>query len=238
METRIIDVICEVTGKPFKLEQWKWDYTGSWFPNKKIHPDELDRQLAEQRQQSEKAKELARIEFGEDWILENVPKGMSVSDPKHEGIDRKAFRLAVSWKFKGKGLVLEGSIRKGKTRAMYQIAMRFARKGIEPILRTSERLNRDLVTAITKDQSLHEKKLSEYCDCPILFIDDWGKEVVSQRTQSDFFEIITHRTDNEKPIIFTTNLNRDQLISRYPDKVLANSAYERIKETSQWIRFK
>jgi len=235
---RTIKVTCSITGKKFDVKQFRWG--GDWCPNLKewIHPDEVDRMIAEEKQAKIDREIQAKDALAEKWIMDNDPKELRETDPNHDSLDRESYRKAIDWRYKGRGLVLDGKIRKGKTRAMYQIAMRFARRGIEPIVRTAEQMHRDLVTAIMKDQAEHEHKMAIYCDCEILFIDDLGKEVVSKRTQSDFFEIVSQRCDMEKPMVITSNFTKSTLINRYPDRISAESMYERIRETCDSIKFR
>ena len=235
---RTIEVVCSITGKPFTVKQFRWG--GSWCPDldEWIHPDEVDRMLAEQRQAKIEREAQAKDELADKWIKDNVPNALRVTDPNHDSLDKESYKKAIDWRYKGRGLVLDGKIRKGKTRAMYQIAMRFARRGIMPVIKTAEQMHRDLVTAIMKDQAEHEHKMAIYCDCEILFIDDLGKEVVSKRTQSDFFEIVSQRCDMEKPIVITSNFTKSTLVNRYPDRVSAESMYERIRETCDSIKFR
>lgn len=235
---RTIKVKCSITGKQFKVDQYQWG--GLWCPNpdKWIHPDEVERQAKAEKEAKMKAKDEFVTRKADEWITLNVPIALRETEPSHKDLDKVAYKKAISWRYQGRGLVMEGKIRKGKTRALYQIAMRFARKGSEPVVRTAEQMHRDLATAIMKDQSLHERRLAMYCDCPILFIDDLGKEVVSKRTQSDFFEIVSQRCDMGKPIVMTSNFTANYLVKRYPDSVSAESMYARIKENCDYLKFK
>lgn len=235
---RTIEVTCSITGKQFEVKQFRWN--GNWAPDltEWIHPDEVDRMIAEEKQAKIDKETQAKNSIADKWIADNVPKALRETDPNHKSLDRESYRKAIDWRYKGKGLVLDGKIRKGKTRAMYQIAMRFARRGVMPIVKTAEQMHRDLITAIMKDQAEHEHKMAVYADCEILFIDDLGKEIVSKRTQSDFFEIVSQRCDMEKPIVITSNFTKNTLVNRYPDKVSAESMYERIRETCDSIKFR
>jgi DNA replication protein DnaC len=235
---RTIEVTCSITGKPFTVKQYRWG--GMWCPNPDewTHPDEQDRLIAEEKKAKLEMEDKARADLTNKWIEDNVPKALRETDPNHDSLDRESYRKAIDWRYKGRGLVLDGKIRKGKTRAMYQIAMRFAQRGIMPVIKTAEQMHRDLVTAIMKDQAEHEHKMAIYADCEILFIDDLGKEVVSKRTQSDFFEIVSQRCDMEKPMVITSNFTKSTLVNRYPDRVSAESMYERIRETCDSIKFR
>lgn len=66
---------------------------------------------------------------------------------------------------------------------------------------------------------LYSQKLSRFVNAPFLFIDDFGTEKVvydgeDSYNQEKIFKIIDKRVNLKKPIIFTSNLNFQELIEK------------------------
>ena len=61
--------------------------------------------------------------------------------------------------------------------------------------------------------------LSRYYESDLLIIDDFGTELTNQFTLSCFYDVINTRIINRKSTIINTNLNRQELNSRYGDRI-------------------
>lgn len=55
-------------------------------------------------------------------------------------------------------------------------------------------------------------------DIDLLIIDDLGKEYATENTMMLLYQIINRLYENEKPIVATTNLTSDALISKYGER--------------------
>jgi len=53
----------------------------------------------------------------------------------------------------------------------------------------------------------------------ILFIDDFGIDRATERTERDFYEIIDYRWDHKLPTVITCNLNEKEILNFYGSRI-------------------
>jgi DNA replication protein DnaC len=61
--------------------------------------------------------------------------------------------------------------------------------------------------------------LDRYYDCDLLIIDDLGSEVSNQFTVSTIYNVLNNRISLGIPTVISTNLNQNELNSRYWDRI-------------------
>lgn len=224
LEHRTIEKTCKESGEKFTLNQTR--YGEVWFPDfeycdKVMERMERDRLKKEQKIKQDRIKELNQI-----WIQENIPPYYQSKLDRKADLDWVAVDKALNWN--NQSMVLKGETRRGKTRALYEIAKRNA--GIKPVIHTAERLARILGSCLSQSAHAHEKEIKQMCRHRLLCIDDLGKESVTHRTQADLFEIINRRLEHNKPTIITTNFDSEGLARRFTDPDLAIPLIARIGE--------
>jgi len=145
--------------------------------------------------------------------------------------------IASTWKPHGKGLVIHGTTRKGKTRTAWYLAKR--------LYDESPYANRflfltmfDLEVRLVGAWGTHswDKEMTKMVNIPLLFLDDLGKEKMTDRMASVLFALIDQRTQNKRSTIITTNLTGDQLLERFHDKETGNAFVARLKDDNLFER--
>jgi DNA replication protein DnaC len=76
------------------------------------------------------------------------------------------------------------------------------------------------------------KYFIETCsDCDFLFIDDFGTERATEDLGKEWYQLINYRWSNAKQTVFTTNLNREEVLKNYGKRI-----YSRFKDF-EWVEF-
>lgn len=145
--------------------------------------------------------------------------------------------VAISWRPEGKGLLIHGATRKGKTRTAWYMANRlwnedsFANKYL---FLTMFELEARLVSSWGKEA--WDRAMYKMTDVPLLFLDDLGKEKMTERMASCLFALIDQRSVHRRPTIITTNLTGETLLDRFHDKELGAAFVARLKESTLFDR--
>ncbi len=123
--------------------------------------------------------------------------------------------VAETWaSWDKRSLLLHGTTRLGKTRAAWEVIRRWWKTHYS----TYEWISmRHLEAEIEKsfDSRTHGKYIDGLVKAKLLFIDDLGKERLTQRMAADLFSIIDGRSCEMRPTIITTNFNSAALRERF-----------------------
>lgn len=146
--------------------------------------------------------------------------------------------IAKFWDHKtGKGLLIHGATRKGKTRSAWYIAKRlwdednFKNKYL---FLTMFELEARLVASWGKES--WDKTMLHMTHMPYLFLDDLGKEKMTDRMASCLFALVDQRTMHKRSTIITTNLTGDTLLERFHDKETGAALVARLKDPDLFDR--
>lgn len=191
--------------------------------------------IEEKAERDRKEREGIRLE---QWN-EICPLVYQNTDPNHEGIDTEAHTKTMQYQFKpGKGLVLAGKSRTGKTRSAFALLKREFMKGksVKYVLAAEFRLwNAEISQYGLKKWQSAVKRPS------ILFIDDVGKAITGDGrgdyTESQFWAILETRFSHGLPVILTIQQSGDQMRERMSGEV-GTAFIERIREFCEQIGFK
>lgn len=119
------------------------------------------------------------------------------------------FRTAIrDWRYNSKGLAFVGHAGLCKTRAAFELLkrMHFAGKWCEAV--SSTKFARLCVDQFHNDADRKARaaaRIDAIRGCELLFIDDLGKEKVTDRNETELFDILDHRTTYKLPTIWTAN---------------------------------
>lgn len=169
--------------------------------------DENQRTLAKVEAESERRRIFRTL----------CPPAFLETDPNHKGMPTAQRQAQIlNWKYGPKGLVVHGQTRRGKSRLVWLLLKRLIvtdRKTVEPmsaiVFSNSSSwswMNGPDVAADWRDRLVA---------ADVLFIDDIGKEKLTERASADLFDVFDTRCSNLKPTIFTTNFLGDELPSRF-----------------------
>ena len=132
-----------------------------------------------------------------------------------------------------RNLLLIGKTGTGKTHISTAIAKVVIENGYNVIYDSVQ----NIINAFEQDK-FHsgwghgEPKSNKYLECDLLIIDDLGTEFITQFTISCLYNLVNTRMNKSLPIVFSTNLTKDQLQGQYDDRL-----FSRIYGSSQALQF-
>lgn len=163
-----------------------------------------------------------------------MPDLFADTDPMRMG---ELGMIAMHWLPTGKGLLIHGTTRKGKTRTAWFIANRLWNENKfknKYLFLTMFELEARLVASWGKES--WDKTMLHMTHIPFLFLDDLGKEKMTDRMASCLFALVDQRTMHKRPTIITTNLTGDTLLERFHDKETGAAFLARLKDNDLFER--
>ncbi len=128
------------------------------------------------------------------------------------------------------GLILHGETGGGKSRAAWLVFNKlWMRNFPDRSLFLQMRKFEGLIEKGFDDRD-HGKVLDILISCPVLVLDDLGKERLTQRLESDLFAVLDERTSNLKTTIITTNYTGDKLVDRFQNKETGVALVRRLRD--------
>ena len=133
------------------------------------------------------------------------------TDPARLTVGAETLDKILKWTPNPQGIGLTGTSGAGKTRAMFLLLHGLHLGGHKIVATTAKRFENWCHRMFDKDD---EARLSIKAarNAKILFIDDIGKEKYTERVESEFYDLIEHRTSNLLPILWTANATGQQLV--------------------------
>lgn len=176
----------------------------------------------------------SNAEFLREEQSKKVSKGLSIppiySDTDVERLTPRFANLVSTWTPKiGKGnLLIHGTTRLGKSRTAWEICRRLDVAGIKVTALSMRDIEFGLQEGFQRGD--WHKVVDRWVNASFLFIDDLGKEKLTERTQSCLFQILDERTVYKRPTIITTNYNGTTLANKFPDQETGNAFVARLRE--------
>lgn len=128
---------------------------------------------------------------------------------------------ARSWGENPESVLLMGPVGRGKTQfafAMIREMFRRCPRRIWPRYYTSPLMDSILLEA-SRSEDADKYMIGQFGSEDLLFIDDFGREISSNRTKRQYFEIINMRYAAELPTIISTNMTLEQIESHLNDAI-------------------
>lgn len=117
----------------------------------------------------------------------------------------------------GTGMYVYGPTGAGKTNAVFVILHRLVEsRGYLPHYVEASYLG-DQLTAAARSFEKERKLIADYCQTPVLLIDDLGQEVITKRFREGLFKILNTRINYLRPTFITSNRSPDNLISKFEE---------------------
>ena len=133
-----------------------------------------------------------------------------------ENIYLEGIKFANNFKGTGESLFFYGNSGLGKTFLSHCIAKDLIEKGFTVIYQTAP----ELIEILRKNafgESSEEAELINVCD--LLIIDDLGTESLTAYSEQVIFNIINTRLLSGRKMIISTNLNLEELMNIYPERI-------------------
>ena len=175
-----------------------------------------------------------------EYIAKNppeIPMPVLFEDTDPERLAPELRDMCHNWLPTGKGLLVHGTTRKGKTRTAWYIADRLFKanpKANRFLFLTMFELEARLVASW--GTSTWDKTMQHMVNIPLLFLDDLGKERMTERMASCLFALIDQRTMHKRSTVITTNLTGDTLLERFHDKETGAAFVARLKDNDLFQR--
>lgn len=129
----------------------------------------------------------------------------------------------------GKGLLFFGEVGRMKTTLAVCVAKEAIKKGMGVyFISMPELLDMMISMSRNRDSTELQKFEKKIKNVTILILDDFGAEYPKDWVLNKVDAIITHRYNNLKPVIITTNMLPNEIKERYVQRV-----YDRLRSTSQ-----
>jgi len=147
--------------------------------------------------------------------------------------------IAQCWQYGPTGVLLEGPAGSGKTRAAWYIIRRMMEKGCPCYGLTSTQFAKyaaDQWHTNAEDKHLALEAMDRCRSTSILLIDDLGKQKMTERAETELYDVLEHRTNNLKPTLVTTNATGQQL-ARMLSEDRCQPIIRRIKDFSTIVKY-
>lgn len=151
---------------------------------------------------------------------------------KCDKISQEIVDQGIDWCQKPTSLLLHGAAGRGKTHLTYCLVREAIRRfGLGSVRWTKSKALDDRILQAFNQYGDTSYTIKSYIEPDILFIDDFGVDRSSERTERDYYELIDTRWEHMKPTVITTNLTPELLEEKYGSRI-----FSRLKD-SKWIRF-
>lgn len=168
-----------------------------------------------------------------------------ICPPKYQDFKRDllpnkfAYDEVLSWDFGKKGLLLQGESEKGKTRCAWRLMYRIFMVDYINFQAITELQFSHEVAKFGKSDAL-TAWIKDLCNVKVLFIDDLGKSVMTDRVVSELFYLLEERMSHNRPIICTMQLGREAFISKLSSRAgqdMADAIINRLMSNCDIVRF-
>lgn len=202
----------------------------------------LDGTLIEEIEYCDYKKEIEKINaLANSFVYSDIPdrfKAITLDNVTPEDDEGKLF-VALYDILEGKsdtGLYIVGDMGVGKTFLSIALANSLALKNESVAFVKCSSFINELRRTIAIDNTLYDSYMNDLQKVKYLFLDDIGSESVSTFSRDDvLFTLLDYRMENHLTTIFTSNLNKADLIKHYQYDKKDNSSSLRAKRLVERI---
>ena len=128
-------------------------------------------------------------------------------------------RYALTFSPASDNLLFVGGTGLGKTFLAACVARAVADRGYSVVYETSSHLFSKLEQAKFSPNEENRREAEKMTACDLLIIDDLGTEMPGQFTTAALYSLLNDRLISGKPMLITTNLNKDEMTRRYSPQI-------------------
>lgn len=178
--------------------------------------------------------ELARISIENSGVgdLVKLQRFENFDLSYYAGVEKELVAMTATFNFvknyaenfvpeKSPNLLFIGATGLGKTHLSTACAKVVIERGNTVVYDTAQNILSDFEQErFRRDYSDSGEKLTQkYFDCDLLIIDDLGTELINSFIVSTLYNLINSRINSHKPMIISTNLSRNEIMSRYDSRI-------------------
>ncbi len=154
--------------------------------------------------------------------LKICPPLYQTTEPSHSSIPRPVAKQVMAWTDdkQGTGIALCGPSGRCKTRMIFLLLeeLHFQRDVRITAIGATKLGNLISRSFDDSQEGAFARDVMKYCRISdVLFLDDLGKEKLTDRVEAEFYEIVEHRTSHYMPIFWTANAKESELRARMTD---------------------
>jgi len=128
-------------------------------------------------------------------------------------------RYALTFSPASDNLLFVGGTGLGKTFLAACVARAVADRGYSVVYETASHLLSKLEQAKFSPSEENRREAEKLTLCDLLIIDDLGTEMPGQFTTAALYSLLNDRLLSGKPMLITTNLNKDEMTRRYSPQI-------------------
>jgi len=128
-------------------------------------------------------------------------------------------RYALTFSPASDNLLFVGGTGLGKTFLAACVARAVADRGYSVVYETASHLFSKLEQAKFSPNEDNRREAEKLTACDLLIIDDLGTEMPGQFTTAALYSLLNDRLLDGKPMLITTNLNKDEMTRRYSPQI-------------------
>ena len=128
-------------------------------------------------------------------------------------------RYALTFSPASDNLLFVGGTGLGKTFLAACVARAVADRGYSVVYETASHLFSKLEQAKFSPNEENRREAEKMTACDLLIIDDLGTEMPGQFTTAALYSLLNDRLLSGKPMLITTNLNKDEMTRRYSPQI-------------------
>ena len=128
-------------------------------------------------------------------------------------------RYALTFSRASDNLLFVGGTGLGKTFLAACVARAVADRGYSVVYETASHLFAKLEQAKFSPNEENRREAEKLTACDLLIIDDLGTEMPGQFTTAALYSLLNDRLLSGKPMLITTNLNKDEMTRRYSPQI-------------------
>lgn len=188
--------------------------------------------------------ECVKITLEEKETQRRISSWVHICPPLYQNTNRdklpdeqakKSYDIIQNYKFSEKGLVVHGITRRGKTRAVWdRIKNGYFNTGISAKYCLGSMFSIMIAESFEEHQT--SRLIKEFSDTPILFFDDIGQMIFTERVQECLFTILEMRCAYLRPTIFTMNDIGETLKDKFSGN-RGEAFVGRLKEFCEIVKF-
>lgn len=153
--------------------------------------------------------------------------------------NKAAYDEVISWTYGKRGLLLNGDSERGKTRCAWRLMSRLYMIDWIAFQAITELQFSHEVAKFGKSDALTQW-IKDLCNVKVLFIDDLGKCVMTERVVSELFYLIEERMSHDRPIIATMQLGSNAFIEKLASRAgkdMADAIINRLISNCDIVKF-